>query len=691
MQQYKNMIRNLFDTYGPRLVTLLSKPGILVSLAVDYYNARILGRPGLFMVDMNVTKRCNFKCEHCFATSFNRSQPEPDTEAIKKMIKACRDAGIVFFNFQGGEPLLREDLQDIIAFCNPRKTSISINTNGYLLNREMITKLRKWGVYGLLLSIDSLSPDDHDCMRNKDGALDTILKNINFIRETGMVPQILTVVTRQSVYTRGFTDLIEYAATKRIGVSFLVAQRVGRWADREDVLCTRKELKILDELNRKYPFMRRDVHNNLNTKGCPAFKYSVYVTTGGEVCPCPFVHVSYGNLLKQSLSEICDLGISHSWFDHFSPICPAAEDRDFIDQIQSKTWNRADLPVPVREIVPPEEMSRKKCDIPKEEVSSCPLCRENGRMFLFKSKEHEYKTTTDDEFSFYECISCGTIYMDPRPSKDSLKIIYPHNYYAYQTPGLEALANRDTKSLLGKILALRRQRRMEPYRQFIGRKGARWLELGSGQGRDLLSVSELYGCQATGIDMGYEEGETLLGGARFIGGDIMAHDFKEEKFDIIYSVHVIEHMASPVEFLKRCYSLLDEEGFCIIETPNTNCITRRLLGTYWGGLHVPRHFVLLNERSIEKLADKTGFHVTKKWYTPNPFFLLWSLHSLFSKKFKMAFLADLFFPSENILKHSLGNYARYVLLSFMAGILSKIEGRGENIVVVLQKRVLENP
>jgi MoaA/NifB/PqqE/SkfB family radical SAM enzyme len=347
-------IIKIFSTYFPRFshnLGLIAKPVVLKKLAFAFFQHHVLKKPFIFLSDINITKKCNLHCRHCFATSFDKSTSEPSLIQIKKTIQALRDYGITYYNFQGGEVLLRKDLKEIIEYVNPRHNIVGIITNGLLLDKAKIYELKEMGVSVVHVSIDSFSEKDHDQIRNKDGVLSQIKNNIEIIRDCGMSISILTVCTRHNVYTQGFKDLIDFAVSHKIAVLFLVAQLVGNWRNRHDLLCTPKELKLLDEINRKHPFIRRDIHDTLGKKGCPAFKQSIYVSPSGEVLPCPFIHVSFGNLHQEPLKEIVRRGYKFKWFDHWHHCCPAAEEHEFIEDIQSKTFNSDNLPIHINEII----------------------------------------------------------------------------------------------------------------------------------------------------------------------------------------------------------------------------------------------------------------------------------------------------------------------------------------------------
>ena len=65
--------------------------------------------------------------------------------------------------------------------------------------------------------------------------------------------------------------------------------------------------------------------------------------------------------------------------------------------------------------------------IPKTDVSACPACESPDRTEKYNVVEHEYSNTTDDEFTFKECLNCGAWYLDPRPDGRRNEPMYlPH-------------------------------------------------------------------------------------------------------------------------------------------------------------------------------------------------------------------------------------------------------------------------
>lgn len=97
-----------------------------------------------------LTDKCNLKCEYCYNVWLeDKSLPkkpltlENITSIIKNISSASETAGITL---TGGEPLLREDLPEIVSICISHKLKVSIATNGYLLTQALINKLTARGV-----------------------------------------------------------------------------------------------------------------------------------------------------------------------------------------------------------------------------------------------------------------------------------------------------------------------------------------------------------------------------------------------------------------------------------------------------------------------------------------------------------------------------------------------------------------
>ena len=127
----------------------------------------------LFSVTLAVTNRCSYKCWHCY--NAGRSQKDLSLAEFRKVASALQVLGVVHVTLSGGEPLVRKDLAEI-AEAFDESTYLSLNTTGAGLNPGRARSLRRAGVFALGVSLDSLSSDEHDRMRGREGAFETALR-----------------------------------------------------------------------------------------------------------------------------------------------------------------------------------------------------------------------------------------------------------------------------------------------------------------------------------------------------------------------------------------------------------------------------------------------------------------------------------------------------------------------------------
>lgn len=103
-------------------------------------------------LSIEVTKRCNSSCIHCFAGAGKNHQSEINFVELRNIIKEGADAGYRHLHITGGEPLLYKDLFEAIDLAgNIGYKTILLNTNGLLLDRSVCHKLAK--IPGLTLSV----------------------------------------------------------------------------------------------------------------------------------------------------------------------------------------------------------------------------------------------------------------------------------------------------------------------------------------------------------------------------------------------------------------------------------------------------------------------------------------------------------------------------------------------------------
>lgn len=260
--------------------------------------------------------------------------------------------------------------------------------------------------------------------------------------------------------------------------------------------------------------------------------------------------------------------------------------------------------------------------------------------------DYEYHTSAN-LFHMVECQVCDNVYLNPRPVQEELSAIYPPNYYAYNYDStIHPIAIR-AKGWLDSL-------KIREWRRNLKTSMPRFLDVGCGDGRYLkmmhklgIPKSCLYGVELDADQVNKLNQDGFNG---FFGRiEDVAKDLPNESFDLIVLLQVLEHVSDPRTMVSTLSNLLRKGGVLIIETPNTSSIDVRLFkASYWGGYHFPRHWNLMNQRTLARLAHEQGLRVEYFNFLPSHSFWIFSFHHLIWDKWKMKWLANLFNPFRNL-------------------------------------------
>lgn len=328
------------------------KPLMLIRLIKNFFDIIILKKQPLRYADFAINFNCNLKCQHCFATALKKRSPQ-ETMTIsdyKRVAEELIDLGCINFSFQGGEPLLNPNLGKIITAFQPHKSLISITTNGTLLTEEKIKWLKKIGVDILTISLDSSIPEEHDNFRGVPGTFGKTMKGIKLALKNGLRVTIGTTISHENIRSKGIIKLLEICKKLKVICCFNLAVPAGNWKGNKKIMLTENDSRTIKKYTVSSPYIRTDFQANYLHQGCGSIKEILYFTLYGDVLPCPFIHISLGNIFKEGIRSIRDRGLKNKYFTSYYPQCLAAQDKAFIKNYLVKTFNTENLPVPIEEI-----------------------------------------------------------------------------------------------------------------------------------------------------------------------------------------------------------------------------------------------------------------------------------------------------------------------------------------------------
>ncbi len=283
-----------------------------------------------FLVALNLTKRCNLSCAHCYLDAEilkNGSTDELSTNELKRTIDDIAAVGPeCMIVLTGGEPLLRKDLEELAAHASGLGLMVVIGSNGISLTRKRIQSLKSAGVAGIGLSVDSLDPQKHDDFRGRKGAWLKTMSAIDACRDEGLAFQIHFSVTDHTADE--IDDMIAFARDAGalvLNVFFLVCtgrgekytdislenydkvlERVVLAAHEEKQLMVRAKCaphfkRLAMKLDPEWPIT---MAHGYEAGGCIAGTRYARVTPEGEVTPCPYMETSGGSVREKSFADI---------------------------------------------------------------------------------------------------------------------------------------------------------------------------------------------------------------------------------------------------------------------------------------------------------------------------------------------------------------------------------------------------
>ena len=283
-----------------------------------------------FLVALNLTRRCNLKCAHCYLDAGMRRNGDPDELNTKEVFKVIYDIAALsdetMVVITGGEPLLRPDILEICSHATKLGLMVVMGTNGTLLTEQRVGELQAAGVQAAGISLDSLKPDYHDDFRGVASSWDQTMAGIDNCRKAGMMFQIHFSVTDDNADE--LDEMISFA--RSVGASvlnffFLVCtgrgetysnislevyeqtlERIAIAAAQESELLIRARCaphikRMATELKDDLPITQLDGYE---AGGCLAGTRYCRVTPHGRVTPCPYMEAEAGSIRKQDFADI---------------------------------------------------------------------------------------------------------------------------------------------------------------------------------------------------------------------------------------------------------------------------------------------------------------------------------------------------------------------------------------------------
>lgn len=263
---------------------------------------RALKPPGTYHAQWFITKRCNYRCKSCNVW-IEPKNDELSTEEIKRGLDILRDIGVLEIVFSGGNPLLRDDIGEILRYAS-KYFITTIYDNGSMAVNKM-DDLRYADF--VAISLDTLNEEKNDHLKGVNGAWRKAMEAIKVLSEEGINVGVSPTISQMNIYE--IIDFTKYFTRLRIPVWYCLYAYdsnpdrgtfpIGRKSDEYEINDWKALAEVCDTLIRMkrenpYVLMTRKTleavkHMALTGERiwkCKALKNFLVVDQLGRVSPC---------------------------------------------------------------------------------------------------------------------------------------------------------------------------------------------------------------------------------------------------------------------------------------------------------------------------------------------------------------------------------------------------------------------
>jgi radical SAM protein with 4Fe4S-binding SPASM domain len=277
-----------------------------------------------------MTAACNLRCIHCHASGGRPADDELTTQEAKRLLEQLAEVNAFrMMAFTGGEPLVRHDLFELLAYSQALGFTNTMATNATLVDDAVARRLRRYGVVIAAVSLDGFDAATHDRVRNQSGAFNAALRGMCALREAGILLHInITAMEYNMQQMEPLMDLVDELGAGILLMYQLVAVGRGRGIAEAtlDLGANERLIRFMAQAQRTtraimepvagpqyWPFLlqRAGIRGGPLLRlaetvfhGCSAGRGFVYIKPNGEVWPCPFIEVSCGNVRQTPFPAI---------------------------------------------------------------------------------------------------------------------------------------------------------------------------------------------------------------------------------------------------------------------------------------------------------------------------------------------------------------------------------------------------
>ncbi|HUJ30411.1 MAG TPA: radical SAM protein [Candidatus Acidoferrum sp.] len=260
-------------------------------------------------VHLDVTYRCNERCEHCYLEHDDRG--EMTTAEIRALLQQLEEAGVFFLTLSGGEPLVRRDCFDIIEYARSLQFNVKLKTNAVLIREREARLLRSLGVEQVQISVYSHRSEVHDSITRLPGSLRRTLEGVRLLREHGLKVSVANVLmksnsadsegVRAMAGELGAHYMLDPTITPMIDGRTVVLQYRAAPRELASVFHNSQLVGNVEEFCAPPAPVDDDILDGLP---CSAGHTACYISPYGDLYPCVQFPLACGNVRRERFLDI---------------------------------------------------------------------------------------------------------------------------------------------------------------------------------------------------------------------------------------------------------------------------------------------------------------------------------------------------------------------------------------------------
>jgi MoaA/NifB/PqqE/SkfB family radical SAM enzyme len=261
-----------------------------------------------FALYLLIENRCNLRCKFCGVWQ-SKKQDRLTTDEIKGVIDQVSKLGVCYISITGGEPLLRDDIEEIAEYISKKGIKVGLNTNGVLLNQNRADRIAKAFDY-IRVSVHG-TEEIHDELTCRKGSYKATIGGIkNLVSVEGRKARVgINFVLTNENYSN-IEELLDYVT--KIGADFMSFLPVN--FDDKFELKDPRAFEKLKGLKRKYGiigdtdlFLRTPSYN-AGRDNCDAGRLFFAILPNGDITICLPAMLPLGNVKEDSLLDLWKSG-----------------------------------------------------------------------------------------------------------------------------------------------------------------------------------------------------------------------------------------------------------------------------------------------------------------------------------------------------------------------------------------------